>query len=96
MAGMSITETPVTIELPELVEFDVNLGYEVFHIQCCRVDRFFCGRQFHPELGVMRDTPEEEVCECCNRIADGSRCPRGLAHWHCPIPLLGGFVCPDR
>lgn len=89
-----MTETPVTIELPELVEMP-ELGDERLHIECCRITRFFCGRQYHPELSAAMETPPDEVCARCLEIDERTKCPRGLDHAHCPMPLLLGLVCPD-
>ncbi len=90
---MSIAETPVTVHgIDELL--DLDLGNEVPHLECCRVERFFCGTQFHEELSAPRlGVPIEEVCPNCVQIFAEHACWRG--HQHCPIPLLGGLVCPD-
>ena len=91
---MTQTETPVMIQLPELVDFP-ELGEDQSpHLECCRVERFFCGAHYHPELSALElDSPEDEVCVTCMKILHENHCWRG--HQHCPIPLLQGLVCPD-
>jgi hypothetical protein len=73
---------------------DIELGDEHPHLECCRVERFFCGRPFHPELSACElESPGDEVCARCMEILHDNHCWRG--HQHCPIPLLQGLVCPD-
>lgn len=73
---------------------DLDLGDEHPHLECCRVERFFCGKPFHPELSAPGlNAPFDEVCTDCSRIMAENWCHRG--HQHCPIPLMQGFVCPD-
>lgn len=93
MARMTIIETPIELTNLSLEEFEGMLGDERLHIKCCRVDRFYCGHSFHPELVITPETPEDEACEECVDVLTDHQCWRG--HQHCPIPLLGGFVCPQ-
>jgi hypothetical protein len=94
MERMTVTETPVELTNLSLEEFEEMLGDERPHLECCRVERFFCGRPYHPELAAHEtDTPTDEICEKCLQILNDHACWRG--HQHCPIPLLAGFVCPD-
>ena len=94
---LSITEIPLTTSPVETIDespFEIELGDEQPHLECCRVERFFCGRPYHPELSALEmDAPEDEVCAKCMKILHAHACWRG--HQHCPIPLMQGFVCPD-
>ena len=94
---LSITETPLTASpVEETVEdpFDVELGEEQPHLECCRMERFFCGHPYHPELSALEmNSPEGEVCEECMEILHANHCWRG--HQHCPIPDIAGMVCPS-
>lgn len=91
VARMSITETPVEVTAP--VVFDIELGDERPHIECCRVTRFYCGAPYHPELSASEENNPDELCEVCFKILEDNECHRG--HRHCPIPLLGWFICPE-
>ncbi len=92
MAGMSVTK-PSVIQEWELDDLE-ELEGEQPHIECCRVERFYCGAKFHPELSAQGNNAAlEEVCEECTQILERNRCWRG--HNHCPIPLMIGLVCPE-
>lgn len=93
MERMTIIETPVGLTNLPLEEFEEMLGDERLHVKCCRVDRFVCGRRFHPELVWATGDPLDEMCDKCAEVLVAHECWKG--HQHCPIPLLGGFVCPD-
>ena len=94
---MSTTVPLITVPRPtdEVAPLDdIELGDVNPHLECCRVDRFYCGAAYHPEASASEtDAPFDEVCETCIDILHANHCWRG--HQHCPIPLLQGIVCPD-
>lgn len=93
---MTTTETPLETTTLSIEEFEEMLGDEHLHIKCCRIDRFYYGRVFHPEVEATEQDSEDECCPTCVEIRYGALCPALFpTHQHCPIPLLGGFVCPD-
>lgn len=71
-------------------DLDLSLGDERFHAKCCVLDRFYCGRPFHPELVAVETVAEDEVCATCVEIMYEMMCPPGsrATHYHCPFNLL--------
>lgn len=91
---MTIIETPVTITTEQL---DALIEAEEYpHFECCRLDIFLCGRDYHPELvATDADIAEHKYCQTCAEIAKGMACPPWMpTHDHCPIPIMARQICP--
>lgn len=86
--------TMTDIEIGEALE--IQLGDEVPHVACCQLDRFLCGRQYHPEAQATEDDAEEDCCRTCIDVMYDMLCPKVRpTHSHCPIPgPLFGMLCP--
>lgn len=91
---MTVTDVPVHLS-SSLEGLEATLDEALLHLECCRVERFYCGAPFHPEASAGPDADEDEICERCLDILQASWCFRG--HQHCPMssPFLSGIVCPQ-
>ena len=87
---MSDTE----IRIDELI--DIEMGSERMHVTCCVIDRFFCGRNYHPEAVASASSDRTECCPTCIQISDETWCPpQRPTHSHCPMPgPMLGMICP--
>lgn len=84
---MTLIETPVTID------FALDLGDELPHIECCRKEAFLCGKEHHPELTAVKTDPE--CCKTCIAILEQSLCPAFRpTHVHCPLSEKRSIICP--
>lgn len=94
---MPLIYGPGTVTIIEEI-LDVELGDERLHVVCCVQDRFFCGRDYHPEASYETGDDRDDCCKPCLEISDGTWCPpMRPTHSHCPVPgPMLGAICPKR
>jgi hypothetical protein len=77
----------MTMDLETILD-EITLFVERPHISCCIIDKFFCGRPFHPELIAVEADDEDDCCKTCIDIWYETMCPSHRpTHEHCPFNL---------